>query len=265
MNGGLGQVFLIGAGCGKGDLITVRGLRLLSACDVVVYDDLIDGELLFAAPEGAERIYMGKRQGRPSAGQGDIIRLLIDRARQGKRVARLKGGDPFVFGRGGEEMAALRAAGIPCEEVPGISSAIAIPAAAGIPVTHRGVSQSVHIVTGHTVQTPDSLPEDLPRLAALGGTLVFLMGLSRLDELTRGLMRAGKPPNTPAAVLSGGCAPHPVSLRGRLDRLAALARETGVKPPAVVVVGDVAALDFTPTVSWPLNGIRVGVTHNLWK
>lgn len=260
MNGDMGQVFLIGAGCGKGDLITVRGLKLLRTCDVVVYDDLIDRELLFAAPEKAEHIYMGKRQGRPSACQADIVGLLVDKARQGKRVARLKGGDPFIFGRGGEEMSALRSAGIPCEEVPGISSAIAIPAAAGIPVTHRGVSQSVHIITGHTVQTPDGLPEDLPRLAGLGGTLVFLMGLSRLDDLTRKLICAGKSPDTPAAVLSGGCSPHPVSLRGRLDNLASLAHQGGVKPPAVIVVGEAAALDFTPTVFRPLDGVCVGIT-----
>lgn len=255
-----GQVFLIGAGCGKWDLITVRGLRLLRACDTIVYDDLIDGELLFFAPEGAECIYMGKRRGRPSARQEDIIALLIDKARQGRRVARLKGGDPFVLGRGGEEMAALRQAGIPCEEVPGISSAIAIPAQAGIPVTHRGVSQSVHIVTGFTPRTPDGLPEDLPRLAALSGTLVFLMGLSQLEGLVRGLLQAGKPPETPAAILSGGCAPLPVSLRGRLDTIASLARRAGVQPPAVIVVGDVAALDVSPTTARPLRGVCVGIT-----
>lgn len=139
MNTKMGCVYLIGAGCGDMDLITLRGLGRLQRCDAVVYDDLIAPELLDAAPEGAERIYMGKRRGRHSASQEAISQTLVDLARQGRQVARLKGGDPFVFGRGGEEIQALQAAGVPYEEVPGISSAIAIPAAAGIPVTHRGL------------------------------------------------------------------------------------------------------------------------------
>lgn len=255
-----GLVSLIGAGCGRADLITLRGLRLLQRCDVVVYDDLIDRSLLDAAPPQAERIYMGKRQGRPSPSQEEICQLLIEKAQAGRRVARLKGGDPFVFGRGGEELLALRAAGIPCEEVPGVSSAIAIPAAAGIPVTHRGLSQSVHVVTGHTIHTPDGLPADLSRLAALEGTLVFLMGLSRLERLAAGLLAAGRAPGTPAAVISGGCAPNPMTVRGTLADIAQLAAQAQVTPPAVIVVGRVAALELTPTASRPLDGLSVGIT-----
>ena len=255
-----GLVSLIGAGCGRADLITLRGLRLLQRCDVVVYDDLIDRSLLDMAPPQAERIYMGKRQGRPSPSQEEICRLLIQKAQAGRRVARLKGGDPFVFGRGGEELLALRAAGVPCEEVPGVSSAIAIPAAAGIPVTHRGLSQSVHVVTGHTIHTPDGLPADLSRLAALEGTLVFLMGLSRLEQLAAGLLAAGKAPDTPAAVISGGCAPNPMTVRGTLADIAQRAAQAQVTPPAVIVVGRVAALELTPTVSRPLDGLSVGIT-----
>lgn len=253
-----GYVYLIGAGCGPADLITLRGMERLGRCDAVVYDDLIDSRLLDLAPAGAQRIYMGKRQGRHSAPQAEINEKLISLAREGKRVARLKGGDPFVFGRGGEEILALQAAGIPYEEVPGISSAIAIPALAGIPVTHRGTSRSLHIVTGHTAHTPDGLPAQLDHLARLDGTLVFLMGLSQLPRLAEGLMEAGKDPATPVAVISGGNAPHPATVRGPLSSIAQLARE--VQPPAVIVVGPVADMDLSPTLSGPLAGVRVGTT-----
>ena len=149
MSNNNGRVYLIGAGCGRMDLITLRGLHLLRQCDVLVYDDLIDEALLDAVPDGAERIYMGKRSGKHSARQEEISQALVELASQGKVVARLKGGDPFVFGRGGEEAMALQAAGIPFEEVPGISSSVAIPAFAGIPVTHRRISRSFHVITGH--------------------------------------------------------------------------------------------------------------------
>lgn len=254
-----GHVYLIGAGCGAADLITLRGLRLLSQCDVVVYDDLIDPELLAAAPEHAQRLYMGKRCGKHSSPQGEISGVLVEKAREGKAVARLKGGDPFVFGRGGEEIQALQEAGIPYEEVPGISSAIAIPAAAGIPVTHRGVSRSLHIITGHTAAA-DGLPEDISHLAALHGTLVFLMGLNHLEQITNGLLGAGKDPGTPAAVVSGGNAPHPATVRATLGTLAEHVRLAGVQPPAVIVVGEVAAFDFSSTLKRPLSGVRIGLT-----
>ena len=167
-----GCVWLVGAGCGSADLITLRGLELLRRCDAVVYDDLIDEALLAAVPAEAERVYMGKRSGKHSAPQEEICAELIRQANLGRTVVRLKGGDPYVFGRGGEEFLALQAAGIPCEEVPGISSAIAIPAAAGIPVTHRKLSRSLHIITGHTADTEDFLPRDMAELARVQGTLV---------------------------------------------------------------------------------------------
>lgn len=252
-----GRVYLVGAGCGKAELITVRGLELLRRCGVAVYDDLIDRALLREIPSGAEAVYMGKRQGKHSASQEEICARLIQYAREGKMVVRLKGGDPFLFGRGGEEMAALRAAGVPCEEVPGVTSALAIPAMAGIPVTHRGMSRSVHIATAHTM---DGLPEFLDRLAPLPGTLVFLMGLSQLEEISRRLMAAGKPGDTPAAVLSGGNAPHPAVVRGTLADIAGRVREAGVRPPAVIVVGAVAELALTATIPAPLAGITVGLS-----
>lgn len=246
-----GTVYLVGAGCGQADLITVRGLRLLQRCGAVVYDDLIALELLDEAPANADRIYMGKREGHHSASQKAICAKLVELAREGKDVVRLKGGDPFVFGRGGEEALALQAAGVPFKVVPGVTSPIAIPALAGIPVTHRGVSQSFHVITAHTADTPDGLPEYFDRLAALPGTLVFLMGLSRLKVIARRLMEAGKAPETPAAVVSGGNAPHPAVIRGTLEDIAAKVRAAGVQPPAVIVVGDVAALELTAGAGTP--------------
>jgi len=240
-----GKVYLVGAGCGAADLITVRGLRLLERCDVVVYDGLLAPELLDAVPEGAERIYAGKRRGRHSMAQTEINALLAAKAREGKTVVRLKGGDPFVFGRGGEEALALQAAGIEWEYVPGVTSAAAVPGGAGIPVTHRGTSRSVHIVTAHTADTPDGLPEDLEALARLPeGTLVFLMGLSRLEALARRLTEAGLSPETPAAAVSGENAPRPMAVRGTLGDIAGRVREAGMEPPAVIVVGGTAGLDL---------------------
>ena len=255
-----GFVYLVGAGCGSADLITVRGLRLLQSCDAVVYDDLIDPALLAQAAR-AEQHPAGKRCGRHSMPQSEINSLLVRLGQSGKTVVRLKGGDPFVFGRGGEEFLALQAAGVPCEEVPGISSCIAVPAAAGIPVTHRGASRSFHVITGHTAQTGDTLPESLEALAALHGTLVFLMGLNSLEQIAARLTAAGKPPETPAAVVSGGNAPHPATVRGTLADIAEKARAARVQAPAVIVVGAAAALELCALAApvLPLAGVRVGL------
>lgn len=239
---GAGKVYLVGAGCGAADLITVRGLRLLERCEAVVYDDLLSLELLDAAPESAERIYVGKRQGRHSMAQEDINALLVSKAREGKTVVRLKGGDPFVFGRGGEEALALQAAGIEWEYVPGVSSAVAVPGEAGIPVTHRGVSRSVHVVTARTADSPDGLPSGLEELARLEGTLVFLMGLSRLEEIVRRLIGAGLPRSTPVAVIGGKNVPRAV--RGTLGDIAGRVREAGLEAPAVIVAGGTAGMDL---------------------
>ena len=241
-NAGPGRVALVGAGCGRADLITVRGLRLLQQCRAVVYDDLIDTALLDTAPAGAERIYVGKRSGQHSAPQAEINAALIALAQRGGLTVRLKGGDPYVFGRGGEEALALQRAGIPFEVVPGITAAIAVPAEAGIPVTHRGVSRAVHIITAHT---QDETP-DFSRWAALAadGTLVFLMGLQRLPQIAAGLLAGGLPPQTPAAVLSGGNAPHPAAVRASLGEITDAARAADVEAPAVIVVGDVAGMEL---------------------
>lgn len=258
-----GSVALVGAGCGKADLITVRGLRLLRQCQAVVYDDLIDAALLDAVPESAEKIYVGKRSGTHAATQDAINQKLIKLARSGLKVVRLKGGDPYLFGRGGEEMMALKAAGISCQEVPGIPSPTGIAAEAGIPVTHRGISRSVHIVTAHTADTGDGLPEDFDALAKLSGTLIFLMGLERLPMIAARLIDAGMAPATPAAVISGGNAPNPVRVRAPLSCLAQEAENAGASAPAIILIGGTAALDLSADFRGPealLKGVRIGLT-----
>lgn len=255
-----GQVYLVGAGCGDADLITLRGLRIIQRCDAIVYDDLIDTTLLLSAPKTAELYYVGKRSGKHYAPQSDINKLLVDLAMQGKNVVRLKGGDPFVFGRGGEEILALQAANIPYDEVPGISSAIAIPAAAGIPVSHRELSRSIHIITGHTAGTQNTLPENFSEFAKLDGTLIFLMGLSQLSLIVDNLIQQGKSPYVPVAVLSGGNSAHPCTVRGTLSTIVERTKSANVVSPAVIVIGEVAKLDFSPTIPRPLSNVTIGLT-----
>nr|WP_325300591.1 siroheme synthase CysG [uncultured Oscillibacter sp.] len=240
----MGKVYLVGAGCGAVDLITLRGLRLLERCGAVAYDDLLAPELLEAVPEGAEKIYVGKRRGRRSMAQEEINALLVSKAREGKMVVRLKGGDPFVFGRGGEEALALQAAGIEWEYVPGVTSAVAVPGGAGIPVTHRGVSRSFHAVTARTADPADEMPGHWEELARLEGTLVFLMGLSQLEGIATRLTAAGLPPSTPAALVSGENAPRAMTVRGTLGDIAEKAREAGTEAPAVIVVGGTAGMNL---------------------
>ncbi|HZR91180.1 MAG TPA: uroporphyrinogen-III C-methyltransferase [Gaiellaceae bacterium] len=222
-----GSVALVGAGPGDPGLITVRGLSLLRSCDALVYDRLVARELVDEAPSGALRV------SREPLAQDEINALLVRLARRGLAVVRLKGGDPFLFGRGGEEALHLAAHGVDVEVVPGVSALAAVPAAAAIPVTHRGVSSQVTAVTGHG-------PLDLAALAATPGTLVVFMGLGRLDEIARGLVAHGRDADTPAAVIAHGTLPGQRVVRAPLGRLAAAA--AGVEPPALVVVGEVASL-----------------------
>ena len=224
-------VALVGAGPGDPGLITVRGLELLRACDAVVYDRLVAPELVDETPADALRI--------PRDGllQKQIDDLLVALGRQGLEVVRLKGGDPYVFGRGGEEALALAEAGIPFEVVPGISSIAAVPAAAGIPVTHRGVADRVTIATAHAA---DGSPPDYASLVAAGGTLVLFMGLGRLRELADGLIRAGMAAATPAAVVSRGTLPDQEVVTATLEGIADVAGD--LPGPALVVIGDVVAL-----------------------
>lgn len=256
----VGYVSLVGAGCGEADLITLRGKACLERCDVLVYDDLIDPALLEFIPESAEMIYVGKRSRRHSKPQEEINTILVEQARAGKRIVRLKGGDPFVFGRGGEEILALQSAGIPFELVPGISSCIAIPGLAGIPVTHRKTAQSFHVISGHTADTPDGLPENFSCYATVPGTLVILMGLSGIEQLCAALLRGGKGPETPAAVLSGGNAARVRSVRATLKTLPQASRDANMQSPAIIIIGDVAAMSLLSDDARPLAGTTVALT-----
>jgi uroporphyrinogen III methyltransferase/synthase len=237
-----GRVALVGAGPGDPDLMTVRGLALLRRADVVVYDRLVDPRLLDEAPLDALRIFAGKASGAHVLSQERINGLLIAHARRGRRVVRLKGGDPFVFGRGGEEAAALAAAGIPFEIVPGVSAAVAVPAYAGIPVTHRGVASSFAVVTGHEDEGKTEASVDWARLATAVDTLVILMGARSLPRITRALLDAGRRPDMPVALIRWGTTDAQATLVGRLDEITTLAEATRLAPPVVVVIGDVVAL-----------------------
>ena len=257
-----GKVWLVGAGPGDAGLLTLRAREVLEQAEVVVYDALVGKEVLALLPPSAERIYVGKRAGHHSMGQPEIGALLSEKARAGYRVARLKGGDPFLFGRGGEELELLAGQGIPCEVVPGVSSALAVPACAGIPVTHRDWASSVHIVTGH--RRADGT-EEIPyrALVKAGGTLVFLMGVTRLPQLCEGLMDAGLGGDTPAAMIERGTLASQRVVCAELSQLPRRAAEAGIRAPAVLVVGAVCAL--RETLRWrealPLSGCRVLVTR----
>ena len=257
----MGKVYLVGAGCGDPELITWKGLNLLRKCDVVLYDDLVAQKLLEETKKDCELIFVGKRYGKHSLPQNETNALLVEKAKEGKMVVRLKGGDPFVFGRGGEEVLALQAENIPYEVVSGVTSSIAVPAAAGIPVTHRKVARSFHVITGHTAAGGETtLTENLDVLAKLEGTLVFLMGLHHLEEICDGLMRGCKSATTPAAVISKGTTPMQKIVRANLGELAAKVREEKLEAPAVIVIGETAGLDFAGTIPRPLYGMKIGVT-----
>ncbi|MBM7115494.1 uroporphyrinogen-III C-methyltransferase [Archangium primigenium] len=232
-----GTVYLVGAGPGDPGLLTLRAARLLAGADTVVYDRLIHPEVLSHARPRARLLFVGKEGGGESVAQEEIHALLIAQARLGRSVVRLKGGDPFVFGRGGEEALALEAAGIPYEVVPGVSSGVAAPAAAGIPVTHRGVSGSVTFATAHrTGPAPD--------WAHLAGaeTLVLFMASGRLESVTHALMAAGRPATQPAAIVEAGTWAHQRVIEATLADIAVRARQEAVGSPALLVVGEVVAL-----------------------
>lgn len=258
---------MIGAGCGRYDLITIRGMEALKKCDVVLYDSLIDPQILTFLPGCCEKVYVGKRAGKHSMPQEKINALLVQKAEQGYTVARLKGGDPFVFGRGSEELLTLIQNAIPFEVIPGISSAVAVPEMAGIPVTHRGISRSFHVITGHTKD--DLLPEQFSLYAKLSGTLVFLMGLHALEQIAHNLLRYGRSPDTPAAVISHGGTAMQQVIHGNLQDISEIAKASKISAPAVIVVGDTAAFTLCSPEKKMLDGISVTVvgtknfTHKL--
>ena len=255
------MVYLVGAGPGDPGLMTRRSLELIARADVILYDRLVPAGALDGARPGAELRYVGKSPGASSASQEEINELLVEHGRTGATVVRLKGGDPFVFGRGGEEAEALTAAGVPFEVVPGITAGVAAPAYAGIPVTHRDEASAVAFVTGHEDPAKDASALDWQALAAFPGTLVLYMGVRRLPEISARLIEAGRPPDEPAAVVERGTLPGQRTITAPLAEIAAAA--SGVKPPAVTLVGPVARL--REGLAWierrPLHGRRVVVTR----
>ncbi|HTD09457.1 MAG TPA: uroporphyrinogen-III C-methyltransferase [Solirubrobacteraceae bacterium] len=264
-----GRVYLVGAGPGDPGLLTARALELIATADVILYDRLIPSGALDGARTDAELLFVGKEGGGPSVPQEQTEALLIERAQAGKTVVRLKGGDPFVFGRGGEEALALRDAGIDFEVVPGVTAGIAASAYAGIPVTHRGLSTAVALVTGHTQAGADGSPDgeqaeiNWPALAAFPGTLVLYMGVRQLPHIAASLIASGRPGSQPAAVVQDGTLPTQRTVRGTLETIAEIAHEQNVRPPSITVIGPVAAL--AEEIAWltprPLRGLSVAVTR----
>ncbi|MCY3910188.1 MAG: uroporphyrinogen-III C-methyltransferase [bacterium] len=250
-------VYLVGAGPGDPDLLTLRGAEVLAGADVVIYDRLSVTSLLDLAPPEAERISVGKQPGGPRTSQDDINALLVARGQAGQQVVRLKGGDPFVFARGGEEAAALAAAGVAFEVVPGITSAVAVPAYAGIPVTMRYSSTSFTVVTGHEDPAKGEGSVNWEAVAALGGTVVVLMGAARCHSICDRLIAAGMAPDTPAAAVQWGTRPNQRTLRATLATLADLEPQ----PPATIVIGEVASADLAWFENRPLFGRRIVVTR----
>ena len=235
-----GTVYLVGSGPGDPDLLTVKAKRLLEESDVVLHDKLPGPKIIERLPED-RREDVGKRAGGERTPQSEINERLVELAREGKSVVRLKGGDSFVFGRGGEEAEYLAERGVPFEVVPAVTSAIAAPAVAGIPVTHRDHASSVSFVTGHEDPTKEESAVDWEALAATGGTIVVLMGVGRLPDYTQALLEAGMAPETPVALVERGTWPGQQVATGTLETIVEARDERGTEPPAVTVIGDVAA------------------------
>lgn len=257
-----GTVILVGAGPGDPGLLTQKGKCALEQAQVVVYDRLVSPEILNLIPANAEKIDVGKESGHHPVPQWRINEILLEKAQEGKRVVRLKGGDPFLFGRGGEELELLWEHGIPFEEVPGVTSALAAPAYGGIPVTHRDFCSSVHIITGHA-KAGAELQMDFDALRRTKGTLVFLMGVSSLPKICQGLLNAGMEPGMPAAVVEQGTLPHQRKVISTLENLTEDAAAAQIKSPAVIIVGKVCAL--SEKFDWfdhlPLKGKEIVVTR----
>lgn len=262
VNNKMGKVYIIGAGCGNIDLLTLKGKRCIEEADCVVYDRLIDPKVLKLAKADAEMIYLGKGNTEGGVIQDEINKTLAKKALEGKVVARVKGGDPFVFGRGGEEIEEIVKYSIPFEIIPGISSSIAVPEYAGIPVTHRGLARSFHVFTGHTMENGEW--HDFSTIAKLDGTLVFLMGIKNLDLITGDLIKNGKNPKTPVAVIEKGTSENQRVTVGTLEDIVEKAKSEKIVPPAITIIGDV--VNMRETFKWfenqPLSGKKVLVTRD---
>lgn len=256
-----GFVSLVGAGPGDLELLTLKGEMRLKNCDVVIYDRLANQEFLNLVPDNCEKINAGKVVGSHLLPQNEINEIIVKKALEGKRVVRLKGGDPFVFGRGGEEVIRLKEEGIPFEVIPGITSAIAAATYAGIPVTHRGVSRSFHVITGHT-REGGGLSLDFKNLANLEGTLIFLMGMANLSIITNGLLTHGKEKDTPVAIISNATTKKQKVVKGTLETIVRKVVESQIKAPAIIVVGKVVELDMAclykekDTIAVGINGTK---------
>ncbi|MEW5974859.1 MAG: uroporphyrinogen-III C-methyltransferase [Acidobacteriota bacterium] len=259
----IGKVYLIGAGPGDPELLSLKGLRCLQQADCVIYDYLVNPELLVHAPAEAERIFVGKVGGQKSITQEQISALVLNKAKAGKTVARLKGGDPFVFGRGGEEAEELARAGVPFEIVPGITSGYAAPAYAGIPVTHRDFSPSVAFITGHEDPQKETSMLAWDKVATGIGTLVFFMGVRNLPEIVENLVRHGRSPETPVALIQWGTLSRQEVVTGTLSNIVNQAEAAGLSSPAITIVGDVVRL--REGLRWfekrPLFGKRILITR----
>lgn len=257
-----GKVWLVGAGPGDEGLLTVKAKNVLNEADVIVYDALVSMEILSQIPNGKELIYVGKHAGNHAVPQPQINEILRDEALKGKNVCRLKGGDPFIFGRGGEELEVLKEAGVAFEVVPGITSAAAVPAYAGIPVTHRDFVSSFHVITAHPRKNGKSRI-DFQALVQAGGTLVFLMGVTSIEMICSGLMNAGMDGNTPAAVLEKGTTARQRRVVSVLSKLQQDAKEANIGTPAIIIVGEVCGLSeqFAWSEYRPLGGRRFLITR----
>lgn len=251
----IGKVWLVGAGPGDISLITVKGMECIKHADVLVYDRLVNAELRSFAPEGCEMIDVGKKSDHHPIPQDQINQILADHAKTGKQVVRLKSGDPYVFGRGGEEAQLLSEQNVPFEVVPGVTSAIGGLTYAGIPVTHRDYASSFHVVTGHLREDKDKDPINWQALAQLEGTIVILMGVSNLANITQELMQYGKSASTPVGIVMWASRENQRVVTGTLETIVDIAKEEQVKPPALIVVGDVVklhkTLDFSQFMSDP--------------
>ena len=258
-----GIVYLVGAGPGDPGLLTLKAKACLEEADVVIYDYLANEAFLDHADEKAELIYVGKKGGSHTKSQEDKNRLILEKARLGNTVVRLKGGDPFIFGRGGEEAEELVKAGVPFEIVPGVTSAIAVPAYAGIPLTHRDYTSTVAFITGHEDPTKEASSIAWDKLANSVGTLVFLMGVGKLPQIAKSLMGHGRSPDTPVALIHRGTVPEQRTVVGKLQDIAERAQKEGLKPPAIIVVGDI--VNLREQLNWfenkPLFGKRIVVTR----
>ena len=257
-----GKVYIAGAGCGNEGLITVKLKSVMEKAECIIYDRLVNESILQYVKPDAELIYMGKENVEGGELQKKINEIIVEKSREGLTVLRLKGGDPFVFGRGGEEIEALIAENIDFEVIPGISSAIAVPAYAGIPVTHRGINTSFHVFTGHMKK--DGIEHDYETVAKLEGTLVFLMGLGNLEKITENLIKHGKMHETPVAVIKNGTTAKQETYTGTLGTIAGIVRENNVKAPVIIIIGEV--VNLREKMKWfenmPLFGKNILVTRN---